>query len=107
MTKELSKCCQAPTKVDSAHEGTCCCVCTKCGMACDPMNEEDIWFQKQLAAERNKVIEEVLAMLPEEATERNSAKVSPNHIFTYDQCLAWNEYRKYTIRNITNLRSKQ
>lgn len=73
---------------------TCEHLCGRCGAFVD------------VIATRNSVIDEIEAALPEQATERNSAKVSTKHCLSYDQVITWNEYGNQIRSILTNLRKQ-
>ena len=47
---------------------------------------------------------EIFGALPEEATERTSAKIREDYAMSYDECLSWNACRKAFLENIKKLK---
>jgi hypothetical protein len=48
--------------------------------------------------------QEIFGALPEEATERTSAKIREDYAMSYDECLSWNACRKAFLENIKKLK---
>lgn len=46
--KELSNCCNAPVKVDTADEGTSCYMCAACRKPCDLQMKEHVFTKEEL-----------------------------------------------------------
>lgn len=52
----------------------------------------------------SNMAQEIFSCLPEEATERTSAKIREDYAMSYDECLSWNACRKVFLENIKKLK---
>ena len=61
------------------------------------------WTEK-LEVFLSDMAQEIFGALPEEATERTSAKIREDYAMSYDECLSWNACRKAFLENIKKLK---